>query len=342
MARKLKDSGIAWIGMIPEEWRTIEMKRVVSLRNEKTNDSNLPYIGLENIESQSGKLVSSNTITPEENASKYFEGDILYGKLRPYLAKCILTENIGKCSSELLVLVTKKIANHYLHKILLSPNFVDLVNSSTYGTKMPRANWDFISHCKLPIPTLTEQEIIASWLDKKCGEIDELIDVEQKMIDELEAYRQATITETVTHGLNLDVPMCQTGVRWIPEIPEHWKKDKILRIFDYFGSGTTPKGGAYLVDEGGVPWINSGELNFGFLYNVKKQIDPIALKELPALKLYPINTIIIAMYGASIGKIAISKIEGCTNQACLALVGNKKDTNLKYFFYQLYRVSKIL
>ena len=125
-----------------------------------------------------------------------------------------------------------------------------------------------------------------------------------------------------------------SGVKWIGEIPGHWKKNKIMRLFTHIGSGTTPKGDQYYTDESnGIPWINSGDLNYGFLTKCNKYITEKALNDISTLKKYPINTLMIAMYGASIGKYAISHIEGCTNQACCALYGIKDELNLTYASY---------
>lgn len=125
-----------------------------------------------------------------------------------------------------------------------------------------------------------------------------------------------------------------SGVKWIGEIPGHWKKNKIMRLFTHIGSGTTPKGDQYYTDEfNGIPWINSGDLNYGFLTKCNKYITEKALNDISTLKKYPVNTLMIAMYGASIGKYAISHIEGCTNQACCALYGIKDELNLTYASY---------
>ena len=125
-----------------------------------------------------------------------------------------------------------------------------------------------------------------------------------------------------------------SGVKWIGEIPGHWKKNKMMRLFSHIGSGTTPKGDQYYTDESnGIPWINSGDLNYGFLTKCNKYITEKALNDISTLKIYPINTLLIAMYGASIGKYAISHIEGCTNQACCALYGIKDELNLTYASY---------
>lgn len=129
-----------------------------------------------------------------------------------------------------------------------------------------------------------------------------------------------------------------SGIPWIGQTPEHWKKDKILRLFSLIGSGTTPKGEEYYTEFDSIdaiPWIYSCDLNFTELKPVKKYVSPKALADFPALKIYPTQSIIIAMYGASIGKIAISTIQGCSNQACQVLYG-LKNNSLKYLFYQLY------
>lgn len=107
-----------------------------------------------------------------------------------------------------------------------------------------------------------------------------------------------------------------------------------MRLFTHIGSGTTPKGDQYYTDESnGIPWINSGDLNYGFLTKCNKYITEKALNDISTLKKYPVNTLMIAMYGASIGKYAISHIEGCTNQACCALYGIKDELNLTYASY---------
>ncbi|MCD8385578.1 MAG: restriction endonuclease subunit S [Bacteroidales bacterium] len=357
MSRKLKDSGIPWIGMIPEEWEVNRFKYLFALGkglNITKADLTEEGIAVVNYGQVHSKLNHGTGIFPEiikYVPKKYLEtdsnclvneGDFVFADTSEDVAGC------GNCcyvDKPMVIFagyhsITAKSRTHqnnkYLAYLFQTVGWRAQIHSQVSGIKVYSVSQSLLGNVFVISPSIEEQTQIASWLDVKCGEVDELIEVEEKMVLELEAYRQALITETVTHGLKLDVEMCTCRNPWIFEIPKHWKQDKVLRTFEYFGSGTTPKGGAYLVDEGGIPWINSGELNFGYLMKVKKSLDPKALEDLPALKVYPIDSIIIAMYGASIGKIAISKIEGCTNQACLSLVRNRKDTDLKYLFYQLY------
>ncbi|MCC5917262.1 MAG: restriction endonuclease subunit S, partial [Cryomorphaceae bacterium] len=137
--RRMKDSGVEWIGEIPEEWEVKRLKYVLRLRNEKvlSLDSSLPYVGMENIESKTGKYLQTNTEV-EGLANKLNAGDILFGKLRPYLAKVYLAEFDGICSTEFVVYQNPN--GSYFSKLLLSDVFVQVVDGSTYGAKMPRAS----------------------------------------------------------------------------------------------------------------------------------------------------------------------------------------------------------
>lgn len=230
---KYKDSGIAWIGEIPEHWEIKRLKNVCSQVNIKENSkgNSLPYIGLENIESGSGRYI--DTISEIEGmANRFCKNNVLFGKLRPYLSKVYLAEKDGICSTEFIVYDTKSNNCRFIHKLLLSPLFIDVVNSSTYGAKMPRANSEFINNIYVQIPPLPEQQSIATYLDQKCGEIDELITLQEEMITKLQSYKQSVITEAVTKGLDKNVPLKDSGIEWIGEIPEHWE----VKRLKYFGN----------------------------------------------------------------------------------------------------------
>ncbi len=124
-----------------------------------------------------------------------------------------------------------------------------------------------------------------------------------------------------------------SGVEWIGEVPEHWEMKKVSHAFSTIGSGTTPiAGNPEYHNEGSTPWINTGDLNNGILKTCAKKITNIAFNDYSALKIYPIGSLIIAMYGATIGKVSILDFTACTNQACCVLSESKK-WNVKYVFY---------
>jgi len=201
---RMKDSGIEWIGEIPEHWDIRRIKYLSNIRNVKASDgdNDKTYVGLESIESKTGKLLTNNNDEQQavgETANIFRKGDVLFGKLRPYLAKCIVADFNGRCTSELLVLRTgSNMLPEYLYLFMLSPIFIDVVNSSTYGAKMPRASWDFIGNLKVPLPNIKEQEEIVEYLIKLTNNMDDLISDISTQIQKLKEYRQSLISEAVT------------------------------------------------------------------------------------------------------------------------------------------------
>lgn len=230
----MKDSGVEWIGEIPQDWDLVQIKSIASCKSEKSSYIGGAYIGLEHIESGSGKLLADGSqtgIEVDSTVSSFSDTDILFGKLRPYLAKAAKPNFDGQCSTEILVLnPSSRIQKDFLFWYLLNPAFIDAVNASTYGAKMPRANWNFIGSCYLPLPPMNMQTVISSVLNEKFAQVDTLIANVQAQIEKLKAYKQSVITEVVTKGLDPTVPMKDSGVEWIGEIPAHWevKRGKVL------------------------------------------------------------------------------------------------------------------
>lgn len=196
---EMKDSGIEWIGEIPKEWITKKLKYIVNLRDEKTLDVlGCRYIGLEHIESMSGQQLNYELWDSETVEKVYKKGDVLYSKLRPYLAKSIIAKDEGICSGELLVFKDIEINKAYLNFILISANFTHYINSTAYGTKMPRSSWAFIKEVYIPIPEIREQERIVEHLNTVLASADKLVNDKNEIINEYESYKKSLIYEYVT------------------------------------------------------------------------------------------------------------------------------------------------
>ena len=170
----MKDSGVEWIGEIPESWKIEKIKFNTSNRIEKKAGQNFQYIGLENIESFTGKFVETENDYDITEANVAYKGDVLFGKLRPYLAKAFIAIKDIFVSGEFAIFYTDKIFNRFLRYYFISYGFLDTVNASTYGTKMPRANVDFIKNCYIVLPPFWLQQQIADYLDKKCADMDKI------------------------------------------------------------------------------------------------------------------------------------------------------------------------
>lgn len=194
---EFKDSGIKWLGDIPKHWEVRKLKFVAKNKTDKKLESNFK-IGLENIESKTSKFIESEEVVFAEAGIEFKRGDILFGKLRPYLAKIYLTEKDGICVSEFLVLRCFEITNQYLKYLMISSKFIDIVNGSTYGSKMPRANWEFIGNTKIPLPLYEEQKQIVEYIETKLNQIDKIIDKTTKQIDLIKEYKTSLINEAVS------------------------------------------------------------------------------------------------------------------------------------------------
>ncbi|HGO5824252.1 TPA: restriction endonuclease subunit S [Mannheimia haemolytica] len=201
----MKPSGVEWLGEVPEHWEVKRLKYALQLSNEKTESKNsdLRYIGMENIISNRGEL-TENILQADGMANVFYENEILFGKLRPYLAKVYLANFNGICSTEFLVYKIKNIIAHkFAFYLLISQGFIDIVNSSTYGSKMPRANADFLANLSIPIPPLSEQNEIVAYIETQTAQIDALIDEQKNLIDRLNEYRTALISAAVTGKIDV-------------------------------------------------------------------------------------------------------------------------------------------
>ncbi len=228
-----RDSGVEWLGKVPEGWNTERLKYCATLINEKVDgrESNLQYTGLENIESWTGRLIPSEEISTSEGQSNIYElEDVLFGKLRPYLAKVLSAKEHGICTGELLVLRPKDVSQEYLFRYMLARDFISIVDSSTYGAKMPRASWDFIGDLPVLLPTEAEQRAIAAFLDSETGRIDTLIEKKERQVELLQEKRATLISHAVTKGLDSDVKMKDSGVEWLGEVPVKWELMKFRRV----------------------------------------------------------------------------------------------------------------
>lgn len=243
---KYKDSHIAWLGQIPEHWEVRKFKYISHLITTKSN-TNLKKVGLENIQSNTGKFLNTNTEF-EGSGVVFRPSDILFGKLRPYLSKVYLSDFNGQAVGDFFVFRSSElILPKFLFYCILNRSFINLTNGSTFGAKMPRVSWDFIANLRSVLPPLPEQTQIAAFLDYKLAKIDRFIRKKKQLIKLLNEQKAAIINQAVTKGLDPNAKMKPSGIEWLGDIPEHWEVKKLKYIgkcqngisagAEYFGSG---------------------------------------------------------------------------------------------------------
>jgi len=190
--------------------QTKRLKYLVELRRVRIDrqNNNLPYVGLEDIESYSGKLIEEFKLQESgedgESLNAIFEiGDVLFCKLRPYLAKVWVATFQGRCTTELLVMQPLYINPKFLQFVCLTDNFITQVSASTFGSKMPRADWDFIGNLAIFVPDMASQHVIVEHIIRETVKLDALVAATERSIDLLNERRAALISAAVTGQIPL-------------------------------------------------------------------------------------------------------------------------------------------
>lgn len=217
-----KDSGHPHISKVPSQWEIKPLKHCLRLITEKATGKSSP-IALENIEGWSARYLPSESDF-EGVGIAFRQGDILFGKLRPYLAKVYQAEFAGEAIGDFHVMrpVSGFIGRYALYQFL-QESFISVVDGATHGAKMPRVGWEFMGNMPFVVPRPEEQLQIARFLSHETAKIDALIREQERLIELLQEKRQAVISHAVTKGLDPDVPMKDSGVEWLGEVPAHWE-----------------------------------------------------------------------------------------------------------------------
>ena len=221
-----KDSGVEWLGEIPRHWTVQRLKFSTSTQVGKlrTKPDDAVYVGLEHVESWTGRLLlDTQPEIIDSTVSSFAAGDVLFGKLRPYLAKAARPDFDGVCTSELLALKPALgCFQDYLMYCLLNAPYIQYLDSLTYGSKMPRVNASQVGSSPFPLPPESEQQSIAEFLDRETAKIDRLVARKERLIELLQEKRNALITNAVTRGLDANVSMEDSGTVWLGAVPAHW------------------------------------------------------------------------------------------------------------------------
>jgi len=350
---RYKDSGIPWLGEVPEHWETWKITHAIDLIGSGTTPKS------DNAEYYDGDILWVTTSELRENfisdtKQKVSDNAIKeYSALKIYPANSVAMAMYGATIGRLGILEREATFNQaccvFGNSKILYYKFLfywlwhrrPILISLSNGGGQPNLSQDDLKKLKLPIPSYVEQTAIAHYLDTKLGEIDALIDKQQTLLEKLAEQRTAVITHAVTKGLNPAAPMKNSGVEWLGDVPAHWETWKITHAIDLIGSGTTPKSdNAEYYDED-ILWVTTSELRENFISDTKQKVSDSAIKEYSALKIYPVNSVAMAMYGATIGRLGILEREATFNQAC-CVFGNSKILHYKFLFYWLWHRRPIL
>ncbi len=237
-----------------------------------------------------------------------------------------LTNGVGFGSSEINVLrVLEGVSNKLLYYRLQENNFMGFCVSSMTGVAgLQRIPSDTINNFIIALPKKDEQTQIAHFLDHETAQIDALITEQQRLIELLKEKRQAVISHAVTKGLDPTVPMKDSGVEWLGEVPAHWKVGS-LGYYSKIDTGATPDRSKPEYWNGNVPWVKTGEVKYEPIFQTEEYVSIEGVNN-SATHIAPKGTLLMAMYGQGVtrGRVAVLGINAAYNQACAGIsVGPK-------------------
>ena len=330
----MKESGIDWIGQIPQGWGVKVIKYIfdeIGSGSTPKSDNEIFYDGDINW-IQSGDLYQTDTVTSVSKTISY-QGFKSTSALKiykhPFIALAMYGASVGNvaiscidaCVNQAVVVMLGTSETVRFGKYAIEASKNNLIFSAQGGTQ-PNISQSLIKNWNIPQPDSSEQTKIADFLDKKTTQLDKVKSLLEEQIQKLKDYRASLIYETVTKGLDKTVSMKDSGIDWIGQVPEGWGVKAIKYIFAEIGSGSTPKSDNEIFYDGDINWIQSGDLyQTDTVTSVSKTISYQGFKSTSALKIYQPPFVALAMYGASVGNVAVSYIDACVNQAVVVMLG---------------------
>lgn len=350
--REMKDSGIEWIGEIPEGWKISRIKQLFSEVNDRCeNGENYTLLSVSEyygVAPKSERISDDDMLTHAETLDGYKickENDLVMNIMLAWKRALGVSKYTGIVSPAYCIYRAKQnMCAKYFHYLFRTDMYANLFKQYSTGIIDSRLRLysDKFLALKCQVPPIDTQRRIADYLDRKCKQIDAIIARQQEVIEKLKAYKLSVITEAVTKGLKPDVPMKDSGVEWIGEIPEHWENRKMISILSMRvvdGPHESPE----LYDEG-IPYISAtaienGKINFDLMrgYISEEYCDICDLRYKPQL-----HDILVIKLGASTGQVAIVETTDRFNiWVPLAAVRCNEKAN-PYFVYYAFQSDYFL
>jgi type I restriction enzyme, S subunit len=351
---KYKNSGIEWIGEIPEDWDVKKLKYVSEINPTKdrtispNSEELVTFLPMEKV-GEKGEINCDirKPISEVWSGFTFFKkNDVILAKITPCfengkgaLLKSMETE-IGFGSTEFHVLRAKKmLCPGFLYFVTKSEIFMKTGEAFMTGAAgQKRVPTDFISEFVIAFPNVIEQSAIAAFLDLKTSELDKLIAYKEKLVYLYEEEKIAIINQIITKGLDSGVKLKPSGVDWLEDIPEHWEVKRLKYFVSKVGSGVTPKGGASVYQLDGIPLLRSQNIHFdGLRLDDVAYISQETHDEMSNSKVLK-GDVLLNITGASIGRcyfVENSLGEANVNQH-VCIIRPKPEVNTKYLFYLMY------
>ena len=351
--RQMKDSGIAWIGEIPYDWESKRLKYLVSYNDdvldEKTDDDfEFDYIDIGSVEYGKGIAQFQHmryADAPSRARRIVKKGDVILSTVRTYL-KAVATisdsdiPQIVSTGFAVLRANENEIHPSFLNYAVLSNAFISTVEARSVGISYPAINASDVVTIAIPVPTLSEQQRIATFLDAECARIDAVIEQTRVSIEEYKKLKQSVITQAVTKGIRPGRKMKDSGIEWIGEIPEEWENTTLKR-YCTFQNGSTPSTTNNEWFDGKLEWFTPGDFSERpYLSNSTRKLSEKA-KEDGVATIIPADTVVVVGIGGTAGKVGFTTSECSCNQQVTALI-EKRPLYSRFLMYWMIANTKFL
>ena len=321
MVRQFKDSGIEWIGKIPELWNTCQLKRLLMFQNGQD---------YKHVESDCGYPVYGSGGVFMHASQYLYDGEaILFGRKGTIDRPLYVNEKFWTVDTMYYAIPKSQAIGRYLYYLATLLPYTKYQTS----TALPSMTQSLLGNMVVALPYIQDQQHIAEYLDEKCGEIDSLIALQEQMIEKLKAYRQSVITEAVTKGLDPNAKLVPSGIDWIGEIPEGWLvtdiKKLCISITD--GSHFSPER-----QSEGMPYITAGDIRGkGIDYNnaMRIRIEDYNLLESQGCRPHK-GDILMVKDGATTGRVGMMiDNEECVLLSSVAMLTPLPNVDSNYLMY---------
>jgi type I restriction enzyme S subunit len=346
-----KDSGVEWIGEIPEHWKVKKLKYVSNI----TRGAILRPVDEPAYFDENGEWTYLN-ISDATLCDKYLD----YGKLKlsvlgseksarvqPNNLIITASATIGKpfinripvCVHDGFIPITElKVDINFLFNYFTNPQ---LFNGLGKSNTQKNIYLEDVKNLMIPIPSEKEQTQIANYLDHKTTQIDNLISKKEQFITLLQEERIVVINQAVTKGLDPNVKLKDSGIEWLGEIPEHWEVKRLRNLVETIKTGSTPPSEEIQYFEPKeINWYGPGDFDNLILGSSKRKISKLAIDE-NKCRLFPTNSILLIGIGATVGKVGLA-LEDCSSNQQINAIILKDEYNPTFYLYFLSTIKDII
>lgn len=328
--REMKDSGIEWVGAIPQDWQLSKIGSLYTQRNEKVSDKDYQPLSV-TMQGILPQLATAAKTNDGDNRKLVRVGDFAINSRSDRRGSCGISPLDGSVSL-INIILTPRTAMHpgYYNWLFHTTLFADEFYKWGHGivADLWTTRWQEMKSITVPVPEYAEQERIAAFLDAECAEIDAVLEKTRASIEEYKKLKQAVITQAVTKGVRGDRPMKDSGIEWIGDIPAEWD---VLNLVAHTSMLTPMRDRPENLD-GPIPWVRIEDFEGKYIESSKAGLG-VSMKTVKEmnLKVYPVGTILCTS-SCIMGKCAIVSRELVSNQRFIGIIPDQ-TTDKTYLYY---------